>query len=118
MKIVLNKRYGGFSISPSAMAHMAHLKGINLYREEDEFGYSQYFTTPTFEDGTEFTDRPEDRTDPDLIATIEALGDLANGDYARLVIRDLHSGQLYRICEYDGKEWLEFPSDIAWSTAV
>ena len=115
MKLVLNKCHGGFSLSPAGLSHLAHLKGIKLYITEDGFGA---YTSPTFEEETYFTDRPEDRTDPDLVATVEALGELANGDCALLEVRDLHSGQQYRIREYDGKEWLEFPSDIEWSVAT
>lgn len=60
-----------------------------------------------------------DRTDPDLVAVVEELGPLASdGSGTELVIRDIAAGQLYRICEYDGKEWLEFPSDIHWSVAT
>ena len=118
MKIVLNKRFGGFSLSPAGLSHLAHLKGIRLYIQEDEYGFCLAYTSPTFEEETLFTERPEDRTDPDLVTTVEALGELANGDCALLEVRNLHSGQQYRIREYDGKEWLEFPSDIEWSIAT
>jgi hypothetical protein len=28
------------------------------------------------------------------------------------------TGQKYRICNYDGKEWLEFPEEIKWEIAT
>ena len=48
--------------------------------------------------------RPDDRTDPDLIAVIEKLGKLASGPCAKLEIIDIPDGTDYEIMEYDGLE--------------
>lgn len=116
MKIVLNKRFGGFSLSNAALVRFAHLRGLTLYKYEDD-GCVEFYTTPTFEVSSYFSHRLLSRTDPLLIQTIEELGDLANGPCARLAILDIAPGQQYRICDYDGKEYLEFPEEIHWEVA-
>ena len=69
---------------------MAHQFGFNLYK--DGILYS-------------FDDRsPEVRADKDLIEVIEALGDKANGDYAKIKIVDIPDDIDFEITEYDGFE--------------
>ncbi len=48
--------------------------------------------------------RMNDRSDPDLIAVIEMLGDEANGKHAELKIVEIPDGTDYEISEYDGNE--------------
>lgn len=48
--------------------------------------------------------RPENRSDTDLIKTIEELGDTANGSCAELKIVQIPDGIEYEIDEYDGNE--------------
>jgi hypothetical protein len=115
MKLVLNKAYGGFGLSDGATRHLAALKGIQLFEKDCEF-WTEFYLDPAH--SLPFTAHDLDRTDPDLIRVVEEFGALANGSASRLEIVDLHSGQQYRICEYDGKEWLELPSDIKWETAA
>ena len=81
MKVVINRCFGGFSISQ---------KGIELYNKiTGKNQTSQY----RFE-----------RTDPDLIRVIEQLGDEADGSCARLDIVDIPDGINWEIDDYDGKE--------------
>jgi hypothetical protein len=47
---------------------------------------------------------------------VEVLGEKANGDSARLVVREI-SQPLYRIEEYDGAERIEEPDDLSWTDA-
>ena len=115
MKIVLNKCYGGFGLSDGAQRHIAALKNIKLF-EEDQEGWTNFYLDSAFTQP--FMAHEIDRTDPHLVAVVEEFGALANGPHAALEVIELHSGQQYRICEYDGKEWLEFPSDITWLTAT
>jgi len=114
MKLVLNKTYGAFHLSDTALCRIAHLKGKNIYPQEVE-GYTCYYEDPDFNESTYWDPYTWDRTDPDLVRAVEELGQLAGEG---LVVRNIDSGQLYRICEYDGKEWLEFPSDINWEIAT
>jgi hypothetical protein len=48
--------------------------------------------------------RPDDRSDPDLIAVVEELGNKANGKCANLKIVEIPDGVDYEIAEYDGNE--------------
>jgi len=114
MKIVLNKCYGGFGLSDGALRHLAALKRIPLFEESQEF-WTDFYIDAAHEEPFDF--RSISRSDEHLIALVEEFGALANGSASRLEIIDLPSGQQYRICEYDGKEWLEFPSDITWQIA-
>src|SRR5205809_7971341 len=114
MKLVLNKTYGAFHLSDAALCHIAHLKGINLFAFEEN-GWIGHYTDPSFCESSFWDPYTWDRTDPDLVRAVEELGQLAGEG---LVVRNIDSGQLYRICEYDGKEWLEFPSDINWVIAT
>lgn len=56
-----------------------------------------------------------ERTDPILIQVVEELGKEANDSYSRLKIVEF-SGDKYRICEYDGLEYIETPDSINWKT--
>ena len=115
MKIVLNKAYGGFGLSDGATRHLAALKHLTLFEKDCEF-WTEFYLDKGHE--VPFDLHELDRTDPHLVAIVEEFGALANGSHSHLEVIDLHSGQQYRICEYDGKEWLEFPSDIKWETAA
>lgn len=79
MKVVINKRYGGFSISKEAM----ELLGVD----------SPY---PDIE-----------RNDPALVEVVEKLGDKANGCFSKLKIVEIPDDVEWDIAEYDGLEWIE-----------
>lgn len=128
MKVVINKRYGGFSISEKALYRIAELKGVALYPETGSFGFTTYWTCAekpdgilsdvefhkaSFEDRVKSNDlytkntmdlRPDDRQDHDLIKAIEELGEEANGTHAKLVIVEIPDGVDHTIEEYDGLE--------------
>ena len=115
MKLVLNKCYGGFSLSDGAVRHIAALKGIQLFEEDQEF-WTEFYIDAALEEPFDFRSIP--RWDEHLVAVVEEFKALANGQHAKLEIIDIPQGQQFRIQEYDGKEWLEFPSDITWETAA
>ena len=98
MKIVINERYGGFSLSGEGLKRYYKLKGIPL---------------PDYGSGREIK-----RTNPDLIQVVEELGEGANGAFAGLVVRDIPAGAQYRIAEYDGYETLELRDEIDWDIAT
>ena len=89
MKIVLNRSYGGFSLSPQVIEFLA-LRGKGGMRT-----YSKI-----------------DRTDPDLIAAVETLGDGCVTWTADLAIVEIPDGTDYVIKEYDGKEWVSVDPHI------
>lgn len=99
---------------------------------EDEYDYDKYdsFYTDIFDKdfGTTFKEDDIDyntfndhfvsihdfkRTDPVLVQVVEELGNKANGTCAELSVVEF-SGNKYRVCEYDGMEWVETPDSIQW----
>lgn len=82
MKIVINRCYGGYGLSKEAYEFL----GIQW----NGYGYA-------------FSD---DRTNPDLIKCIEALGEKASGSCAKLKIVEIPDDVIWKIEEYDGIEWI------------
>ena len=82
IKIAVNRCFGGFGLSKKAYAHM----GL----EWDDYGYKY--------------SGHDQRTDPVLVSTIEALGGEASGSLARLEIVEIPDGVEWVIDEYDGVE--------------
>lgn len=102
MKVVINTCYGGFSISDEALEALAKRKGLTLYWFATMVGggrltslpladaqasptlskqhhLTMAYTSPDAGDETYFGNRPDDRSDPDLVAVVEELGERANG---------------------------------------
>ena len=85
MKMVLNTRYGGFSLSKKAM---------ELLGTTDEYEYD------------------DDRTNAKLVDVVETLGDEANGHFAHLRVVDIPDDITdYRITQYDGLETVLYVLD-------
>lgn len=126
MKVVINRCYGGFSLSPKATAAYAKLKGRDCYffvgglseprrRVEEPDGlFWSAFDVPDVPDELEndwyvehsVTTRPDDRSDPDLIKVVEELGAEAGGSCAKLEVVEIPDDVDYTIEEYDGIEWV------------
>lgn len=83
MKLVVNKCFGGFSLSEEALDRLAKIKGHPCSDVDFFWG---------------------DRSDPDLVQVVEELGDAANGADAKLRIVDIPDNIEYDIAEYDGIE--------------
>ena len=127
-KIAINSCYGGFGLSPKAIHRLACRLGKPCYfftRDCINNGESKYVYQYTPVDGYptgimwyaftvkdpenhEYKDivikYPEDRSNPDLIAVIEELGEEANGLYAEIKIVKIPSDVKWEINEYDGLE--------------
>lgn len=85
MKVVINKEWGGFSLSRAGVLCYTKHKGIaadSTYFDEDEIP----------------------RDDPALIATVEELKDKANTMFSCLKIVEIPDGIKWHIEEYDGWE--------------
>ncbi len=80
MKVVINKCYGGFSLSKEGVKFM----GL----EWDGYGHCSELS----------------RENPKLVECVEKLGEKANGRLARLVVVKIPDGIEYTIKEYDGME--------------
>ena len=138
MKVAYNDCYGGFGLSPLALTEFAKRKGLNLHWYKSE-GHSPTTYTRvngipmvslfgnacfTQDIGDEATEYPKGsyyypdfyddaRSDPDLIAVIEMLGDKANGMCADLRIAEIPDGSDFGISEYDGNEEV-VPPRMSW----
>jgi len=86
MKLVLNKYYGGFSLSKKAYKYM----GRSDWDEDRGYGYSELSV--------------EVRSDPKLVKCVEKLGAEANGLFASLKVVEIPDGVEVEIEEYDGWE--------------
>ena len=106
MKIVVNKCFGGFSVSRKAVEFMAERGNEQAKAELDEilsgkyanaaydiyFGYSEKFESEY------------NRTDPDLILAVETLKDEANSSCSKLKVVEIPDGIEWEITDYDGVE--------------
>ena len=80
MKIVVNRRHGGYQLSKKAYDYL----GIPW----DEYGF-------------EFSD---DRTNPRLVEVVETLGKDASGGFANLEVVEVPDDVNWEIHDYDGWE--------------
>lgn len=100
MKIVINKCYGGFSISKAAAEYMASLgceqaKAELSEMKDDKFygyGYSK-----NYDDGYK-------RDNEYLVKAVEHLGPDANNWASNLKVIEIPDGVEWEIDEYDGLE--------------
>lgn len=110
-KVVYNACYGGFSLSKEA-AEMLAAEGVEsaekaLVPFPDEAEWEKAL-------GFSYSAQGMARHDPRLVKVVEALGDKANGRYAKLRIAEVEGP--YRIDEYDGSESVETPDSYEWVT--
>jgi hypothetical protein len=107
MKLVLNRDYGGFSLSNTAVAWYCELAGIAVPTVDDEWPDSLWYRL----------DPQPKRTDPVLVKVVENMGNDAHGDHSHLEVVEVPTGAHYRIREYDGREWVELRDEIEWEIA-
>ena len=120
-KVVINTCYGGFGITDEAMKMYLERKGIPYKMVKSEFSTwnHEYFEKADPNQEQEVPDTFDlERDDPVLIEVIEELGlERSAGPYAKLEIEDIPKGTLYRIEEYDGREWIEYKDSVDWKMA-
>ena len=111
MKVVINDDYGGFSLSEKAQKAYFQRKGWTWDGGHDtkvydpgtsSYQYGKCHIVP--EIGDEWFDIDVSRTDPDLIAVVQELGEEANGYCATLKIVDIPHDVEWIIHEHDGLE--------------
>jgi len=86
-KIVINRSYGGFHLSPDAIELYAQKKGIQLYKFKQVYGEIE-------------------RDDPALIEVVQEIGGVAGSEGNNLVIVEIPDDVEWEIEEYDGLEWV------------
>lgn len=98
MKIVLNKDYGGFSISDTACEFLGLPLTHKHYSSSLVSNCNYYFD--------------DDRSNPQLIECVEKLGSLASGAFAALEIVEIPDETTdYYINDYDGLETVFYVID-------
>jgi hypothetical protein len=111
MKLVINDCHGGFGLSEKAVLRYAGLKGLIL--DVNRGAWYTYYRL-----GEEYwNEQLIPRNDPMLVQAVEELGELANGDCAKLKVVEVPPGTKYRITEYHGLEDIETVDNIYWSVA-
>lgn len=124
VKVAINKCYGGFSLSPKAVEMIAKrqgkqccfftstfVEGKHIYTPSEGYpeglfwvaSISKELTEENYSD-TVLEQRPDNRSDPDLIAVIKELGEEADGACAEIKIVKVPSDVKWEIEEYDGIE--------------
>lgn len=114
-KIVINACFGGFTLSLEAtkwLAARGNKEAAAELADESRFYLYEGDPIPTF-----MGFRPEGlaRHDALLVECVEALGEAASGDCAKLIVVTI-SGNRYTIDEYDGAEDVVTPESINWIT--
>ena len=129
-KVILNKCFGGFGVSPEGYQLYAKKKGLvhYAYKVNNNLLYD-YIETPTNDDwhlnyytqslglGKDIYFNEEDdnnmlylngdyREDATLIEVVEELGKNANGKFSDLVVVEIPADMEYVIDDYDGMETL------------
>jgi hypothetical protein len=115
MKIVINRKHGGFGLSDVAFELLLQKKNIEFdrvlstrpfgqdaheyYRKGHVGEEEHYISHYDFYDDTS-------RKDLDLVAVVEELGKKANGYCAELHIVEIPDDVDWFIDEYDGMEWV------------
>lgn len=113
MKIVINRRFGGFGVSTAAVLRMRELGSTQAFPPATVLQGERYVDGGVCK--TDFgTHGMADRTDPVLVRVVEEMGPAANGAYADLKIVDVPDGVAWEISEYDGLERVE-EAHRSWS---
>src|SRR5690606_27159918 len=132
MKVVINKCYGGFGLSPKAVLKYAEYSGFKVYAYTEDYEtdfenrqcdridsptdsgpFIFYFSkqdlgkrvsVKILNDVKWFHDYDVDRNDPILVRVVEELGEEADGEHASLKVVEIPDDVEYEIPEYDGIE--------------
>lgn len=111
MKIVINDRLGGFSLSDVAFERLlAQGHPVAVKERQDREKYRDEHPDDWKKSGKRLMDdahcRDIERNDPALIALVEDLGARANGRNASLAIVEIPDDVKWQIEGYDGAEWV------------
>jgi hypothetical protein len=108
-RVAINRCFGGFGISDEAFEKLLERKGIAFDKVDNEsklMGASYYNAGHSGDDDHYISsyDYYNDRSDADLIAVIEEMGQSSWGWAAEIAIVDVPDDVQWYIDEYDGLE--------------
>lgn len=115
VKVVINRCYGGFSLSREAVLRAREITGDPKWGGAVIKG-DVYDCGTVVNDDFGFVNHNLPRHDPILVQVVEELGEAASGSMAELQVRDVGNSP-YRIEEYDGMERIETPDSMEWTYA-
>jgi hypothetical protein len=101
MKVVINRCYGGFSLSRKAMELL-----VDAGCKEAAETLAHYDADPLLLrlSGNDSFHLKIDRADPLLVEVVEGLGDEASGRFASLEVVEVSDDAKWEVEEYDGFE--------------
>lgn len=107
-EIVVNRVYGGFSLSFKAVTHYLDLIGTNYsLTDREDRDMTNRYGQQVWVDGKPFEEDSIARNDPALVRTVLELGpDEASGTHAALEVVRIPAGIDWEIEDYDGAEWV------------
>jgi len=105
MKIVINKKHGGFGLSEEAVLLYGDKKNLNIIAKEDQKvkTITHYYLNEVKEENG-FGEWEIERNDPVLVEVVEQLGDLADGYYSKLKVVEVPDNIKWYIHDYYGNE--------------
>jgi hypothetical protein len=109
-KVVINRCYGGFSLSRAAVLRAREISGDPKWGGPTILGDVCENGTHVNYDYGVINEIP--RHDPVLVQVVEELGSAASREISKLIIEEVYGP--YRIHEYDGMERIETPDDMDW----
>ena len=106
--VVINRQHGGFGLSHEGELEYLKRAGISytLQDRESRDDTARFGSAIILANGDTFYSRNIERDDPALVATVQALGEEANGNFARLKVVKVPGDVEWTIDEYDGLEWV------------
>lgn len=108
MKVAINRCFGGFGLSEKAFELLLAKKGVPFEKRDSGYstGSTYYVAGHLGHVDHELSEYQyiQNRSDSDLIAVIEQLGEEANGWAADLAVVDIPEDVKWYIDEYDGIE--------------
>ena len=106
MKVVINRKFGGFDLSQEALIELQ-----KRLTPDSEIAINETEVDPDNPEAPSklfvlWDHEVSTRSNPQLIEVVEELGSRANGSYAALKIVEIPDDVDVVIEEYDGDEWI------------
>jgi hypothetical protein len=99
MKVVINRRFGGFNISPQALARTKELTNDARWHDIQVFKWGKKVESVHLP-STDIIPRH----DPILVQVVEELGEASYGWFSKLLVVEIPDNTPYEIKDYDGME--------------